>query len=499
MPRTNATPRGTVERPRGLLAGMRIRKKLIVLHSVFSLALAGVLILFLRPATSHVVGQAEFQQARLLLELALREGVGPQGIDLPRTAVLRMGEASELELSADLAERLRRSPGKVVRVDRDGDATVAGVYDAGSGRFATVSVRIPESRDAVIRLYVVVIVALVAVYLLIAAALEIFVLPAHVYGPIRRTLEADRALREGRRDRELIPPSEIPADELGEIMRSRNESVSALRRHERDLGEALAQLEQVAADLTRKNYLLENAKRNLADADRLASLGVMSAGIAHELNTPLSVLKVLVEKLARQPGSGASESDAALMLRVVGRLERLSESLLDFARARPSSARAASVYELVNEAITLVSLDRDARRVTLVNSVPRDFTIRCEPERIIQVLINLVRNAVDAIGSAPGRVEVTARYDTRDGQRWASIVITDDGPGINPEVLPRLFEPFASTRLDARGTGLGLAVSFGIVREHGGLLIARNRTDARGAEFEILLPDATPAPAGTPE
>jgi signal transduction histidine kinase len=97
----------------------------------------------------------------------------------------------------------------------------------------------------------------------------------------------------------------------------------------------------------------------------------------------------------------------------------------------------------------------------------------------------------------------------RAGERWASIVIADSGPGIAPEILGRLFEPFASTRLDSRGTGLGLAVSLGIVREHGGALVGRNRAAAasdehgaqRGAEFEILLPlsphgeGVSPAPA----
>jgi signal transduction histidine kinase len=80
---------------------------------------------------------------------------------------------------------------------------------------------------------------------------------------------------------------------------------------------------------------------------------------------------------------------------------------------------------------------------------------------------------------------------------WLSLQIADNGPGIDPEVLPHLFEPFVSTRLDSRGTGLGLAVSEGIIREHGGLLLARNRVQPRGAVFEILLPlQAEPAPTG---
>src|SRR6185295_16281744 len=151
------------------------------------------------------------------------------------------------------------------------------------------------------QLYALTAVALLAVYGLVAAALELFVLPQHVYDPISRMLEADAAVQEGATEDELIPETAIPADELGEIMRSRNRTIVALRRHESALAEALAELGRVAGDLKRKNHLLEMAQRNLADADRLASLGMMSAGIAHELNTPLAVVKGLAEKLNSAP------------------------------------------------------------------------------------------------------------------------------------------------------------------------------------------------------
>src|SRR5205814_10689547 len=127
-------------------------------------------------------------------------------------------------------------------------------------------------------------------------------------------------------------------------------------------------LEQVANDLKRKNHLLETARRNLADADRLASLGMMSAGIAHELNTPLTVLKGLVEKLNSHPRE-LDKTQAALMLRVVPRLERLGDSLLDFARARQPSIRRVPLAPLVQETMLLVGLDRDAGSVAITSTV----------------------------------------------------------------------------------------------------------------------------------
>src|SRR5690606_34845771 len=178
------------------------------------------------------------------------------------------------------------------------------------GTLLIATARIDSARREVLQLYGLLVVSLLAVYGLIAVALELFVLPQHVYGPIRRLLEADRAVQEGRREKELIDERDIPADELGEIMRSRNHSIRSIRQHERDLAEALNKLETVATDLRRKNHLIENARRNLAESDRLASLGMMSAGIAHELNTPLTVLKGLVEKLNADGDTQARPEDA---------------------------------------------------------------------------------------------------------------------------------------------------------------------------------------------
>jgi signal transduction histidine kinase len=480
---------------------MRIRKKLIVLHTCFSVGLAVILLILLRPALAEVVEQAEMEEARMLLRMVIAGG----GVDAAafgdgpeQDVIVRSGSAEELSLPEALEEQARQQPGEPIEVGwidgRAGAAAYVAGPDGEEGRWFLVLARIAESRAAVVRLYVIVTLALLVVYALVAAALELFVLPQHVYGPIGRMLHADRAVQEGARAEELIPEAEIPADELGEIMRSRNRSIEAMRRHERALAEALAQLEEVATDLARKNHLLENARRNLVESDRLASLGMMSAGIAHELNTPLAVLKGLVEKLNQDPGRGMEPAQSALMLRVVRRLERLGDSLLDFARARPSRSSPALLRPLVEEAITLVRLDREARDVSLVNDVPGDLVVECDADRMMQVLVNLLRNGIDAVQSRAGmdaggaRVVVRAAALERDRAQWVCITITDDGPGIDPDLLPRLFQPFVSTRLDARGTGLGLAVAEGIVREHGGLVLARNRTDGTGAVFEVMLP-----------
>jgi len=510
---------------KNLLASMRVRKKLLVLHTLFSAMLAAALLLAIRPSMLEILSRAQASQSRIVLEaLASRIGrvedsaILDQARQLAPRAILQIGSSDALGLEQRTIDKALATPGRAVPGQSAlfGSCAVLFLPTADQPRYYALIAPVEDARAAIINLYFLVMVALLAAYALVAIALEVFVLPQNVYRPIRRLLAADQAVQDGRQSDEIIPREAIPSDELGEIMQSRNHVITSLRAQEHALADALAQLERVANDLARKNHLLEAARRNLADADRLASLGMMSAGIAHELNTPLAVLKGMVERLAQDPRAGLEPAQAALMVRVVGRLERLGDSLLDFARARQPRIAPASIRTIVDEAVTLVRLDREARHIDLVNNVPDSLVVPCDGDRLIQVFVNLLRNAVDATRSAGDRSAgassaathaVTVEADTtlRDGASWAQIRVIDEGSGIDPAILPHVFEPFSTTRLDARGTGLGLAVSDGIVREHSGLILARNRADRHGAIFEVILPmhpdavnQANPLPSALP-
>lgn len=509
---------------------MRIRKKLFFLHTFFSLGLTLVLLVALRPAIARVVDRADSRASMDLLSV-LAPGISSQSEEQQSRAraflsrhphiVSREGSASELGIPRELAVSASVSPNTPLELNSPPweAAAVAFITPNGAteGRYIVLSATSPEARSNVMWLYLYTLIALLVVYALVALALEIFVLPQSVYDPIRRILEADKVVQENQAGQtgsagEIVPEIHIPRDELGEIMRSRNDSIRALRNIQQALNLALSQLEAAATDLKRKNHLLQTAQRNLANADRLASLGMMSAGIAHELNTPLAVLKGSVEQIAAHPGNPVEPSRAALMLRVVERLERLSESLLDFARVRPPTSRTVSLAPIVDEAATLVRLDRSVRAAPIENGIDPALRIDCDADRLTQVFVNLLRNAADAINSrrdrpvsSADRIVVDAERIQRDNSDWLSIRIRDTGPGIDAAILPTLFEPFASTRLDSRGTGLGLAVAEGIIREHDGILLARNRAasetaaaDLSGAVFEIMLPISRSALSDAP-
>ena len=340
--------------------------------------------------------------------------------------------------------------------------------------------------------------ALGGIYVLAVLLLELFVMPRYVYQPIHATLEADEAVQEGDRLSELIPDKRIPGDEIGDIMRSRNATVAKLRDKERTLEKALARLGELTQDLQRKNDQLEHARKGMAAQDRLATIGLLSSSVAHELNTPLSVIRGTVEKLLETVEAPLERARLERVGRMADRLHRISEGLLDFSRARgKEQRRPAPLRRLVDEAWSLLALDDRASGVELFNEIAADSYALGDYERLMQVFVNLLKNGLYAL-DGPGAIWVRSRQELESGRPFVVIEVDDNGKGIPPDVLPNLFEAFVSARLDSRGTGLGLTVADGIVQQHGGRIVAANRPEG-GARLTVRLPAArAPKPAEAP-
>jgi signal transduction histidine kinase len=141
----------------------------------------------------------------------------------------------------------------------------------------------------------------------------------------------------------------------------------------------------------------------------------------------------------------------------------------------------------VDEAWALVAIDPRASGLAFANSVDPEDRVIGNPDRLVQVFVNLLRNAVNAVEIPGGRVDVRARHMVRAGETGLAVAVEDNGPGIPADVLPDIFDAFVTTRLDARGTGLGLTVAEGIVTQHGGAITASNRREG-GACLEVWLP-----------
>jgi signal transduction histidine kinase len=221
--------------------------------------------------------------------------------------------------------------------------------------------------------------------------------------------------------------------------------------------------------------------------DRLASIGTLSASMAHEIKNALLPVKTFVDLLAsRHPDAEL----AGVVGREVGRINAILGQMLKFAGpARPTFARL-HLHEVLKQSLGLLRLQLEGRNISLrLDLAAASDRVRGDAYQLEQVLLNLFFNALDAMGPG-GELRVAteqtiADLPARPQTPALRVAVTDTGLGIAPEHLPRLFEPYFTTK--PQGTGLGLSITRRIVEEHGGVIRARSEP-SRGATFEILLP-----------
>ncbi len=228
-------------------------------------------------------------------------------------------------------------------------------------------------------------------------------------------------------------------------------------------------------------------EHELAVRERLSSLGLLTAGVAHEINNPLEGIGNHVKLLSRPD---LSPEDRARHIEMVRHgFERIRDLVRDLLRfARPASARGqVDLAAAIERARRLAAFSEVFRQVEVVTSgLDRPFLVLGDAGRLEQVVFNLMLNAANAMKGS-GRILVAARRTGRD----LELTIADEGPGISPVHMERIFDPFFTT---GTGTGLGLSIAFGILQAHGGTLSARNRPEG-GAEFTLKLPDPSGARA----
>ncbi len=232
--------------------------------------------------------------------------------------------------------------------------------------------------------------------------------------------------------------------------------------------------------------------------EQLAQVGRLVAGIVHEIRAPLTVIRGNAEMIALEADADATTSQwVEPILRSVKTLQVRLDHLMAAVRTGPSDPRPVDVVPLLREALNLFLKGTDPRR----GSVAVDFQteslvpiVRVDPGRMIQVILNLLSNAHEAIlaDRPSGRIDVRVRSVTSDGSIRVRVDVLDDGPGIAPLHLDRIFEPFYTTK--EGGTGYGLYLAAEILREHGGCLTAENGPSG-GACLSIWLPLAEPLPA----
>jgi signal transduction histidine kinase len=221
----------------------------------------------------------------------------------------------------------------------------------------------------------------------------------------------------------------------------------------------------------------------LVAADRLATVGKLAAGVAHEVGNPLSGVLGYLSVLRMRAGAQPEVLDPVERIEAeVRRIDDIVRGLLEMGRPSRGKAQPIDVVPVVESCVRMVRAMREYEGVTLEVQCPAAAWMRAESGPLSQVLVNLLLNAAQAMGGQ-GRVEIIVEPKGAGGE----IRVLDEGPGLGPEVLSRLFTPFFTTKPPGKGTGLGLAVSRHLLAQFEGGLVARNR-DGRGAVFTVTLP-----------
>ncbi len=373
---------------------------------------------------------------------------------------------------------------------------------------------------------VVYITLLLGMDILVFALFGRWLIQTRVLGPLDRIVEGAEAIAEGDSGRRLPPGDSREVDRLSESL---NRMAGRLIEHQWELQQNIESLEETNRQLT-------EARDELIRSEKMASLGQMAAGVAHEIGNPLAAIMGNIDLLKRR-----AEDRTLELLEATGeqtkRIDRIVRGLLDYARAREAKVRPIDVNDVVEKGMELVTAQRRFEGVEVSVSVDRSIqAVKADPFQLEQVLVNLMLNAADAMKSKEQREIRVTTAQTREadpaykpsrrkddppgidyshrrrfnrpervprlhpfepGQKLVEIRVADTGPGIPEDLVDRIFEPFMTTKEPGEGTGLGLAVSARLIDGMDGTIRAHN-TDT-GAEFIIQLPASDePAEAVAP-
>jgi two-component system NtrC family sensor kinase len=327
-------------------------------------------------------------------------------------------------------------------------------------------------------------------FILVASLLLSFLVHRMVYVPLRDLESGAKRLSSGNLE-QLIPIRS--GDEVGQLATSFNSMTSALRKSESELREWGHTLEQKVEKRTKE---LRIAQAEAARGEKLASIGLLAAGIAHELNNPLTGILTFSHLLRKNvPDDSAEAEDLDLVIRETKRCAAIIRRLLDFAREKAPEKKFADINQIIENTVRIVEQPAHLHNIEIIMDLDRELPlVWVEPDLIEQVIMNMLVNAQHAI-EEEGSITIQCRRSLEpripdpgmEPVPMVEISIIDTGCGISEGDLQRIFDPFFSSKEVGKGTGLGLSVSHGIVRAHGGCIEVES-TVGQGTTFRICFP-----------
>ncbi|HXW68685.1 MAG TPA: ATP-binding protein, partial [Dissulfurispiraceae bacterium] len=280
------------------------------------------------------------------------------------------------------------------------------------------------------------------------------------------------------------------SDEIGMLARSFNTMSDELKEYKEKMENWTKTLEE---EVQKKTAEIYKAHENLINTEKLASLGRMAAGVAHEINSPLTGIVTFAHlMLKRTPTDNTRDiEDINVIIDQAERCSRIIRGLLGFSRKTSSEKSMTNLNTLLENTLAMVRHQSRFYNILfdlrLDNSLP---AVNIDPNQIQQVFLNLLINAADAM-EKKGKITLATRPVENGVSRFVEVEITDSGPGIPENIRSKIFEPFFTTKPVGKGTGLGLAVSYGIIKKHEGTIFIKD-SPGNGASFCIRLPVAGP-------
>ncbi|MDD2364590.1 MAG: ATP-binding protein [Desulfuromonadaceae bacterium] len=243
-------------------------------------------------------------------------------------------------------------------------------------------------------------------------------------------------------------------------------------------------VEERTAQLDEKNQWLLLAQQELARAERLVGIGILASGVAHEINNPLAIIRGNAELLEMSERlNETDQKEVETIIRSVGRVEHIVSNLLTFARTKKKIISSFRMEQLLDEILSQIEHQIPLHNYMIHRAYDEaGCSLEGDENQLRQVFTNLITNGLQAMENG-GELTVSTLFDRQNDS--CSVSISDSGNGMSAEVLERLFTPFFTTK--SRGTGLGLAVSYGIVKDHGGEISVRSEL-AQGSVFVVTLP-----------
>ncbi len=275
-------------------------------------------------------------------------------------------------------------------------------------------------------------------------------------------------------------------DEIAHLARSFNAMSDELKEYKEKMENWTKSLEK---EVEKKTAEIYKAQEHLINTEKLASLGRMAAGVAHEINSPLTGIVTFAHlMLKRTPDENTQDiEDLETIIDQAERCSRIIRGLLGFSRKSASEKSMVDLNTLISN--TLAMVRHQSRFLDILFDLQLDYAIpkvHVDPNQIQQVFLNLLINAADAM-EKKGKVTLATRLIENHAAKFVEFEITDTGSGIPQDILDKIFEPFFTTKPAGKGTGLGLAVSYGIIKKHEGTIIAKNAPGS-GASFYIHFP-----------